>query len=719
MLTKIPDKAEIKETLDDSNLHAAPGTDGIASYLYKECWDILDDSLTEVVQTVSAGQKLTKSQRTSLMVFGCKPKKPLSLKPDDKRKISLLNSDFKLTTGIQSKRFKKIATHTLSSRQLVAGDDRRIHHGINSARDAIIKAGISKQGCGIVDNDYKAAFDFLVMSWVFAVLQAKGLNQSVIDRIKNLYVDNITVVVVNNKMGRAFHNTRLSLRQGDLPSMFWFAYAIDPLLMYLEKRLIGIPIYKLPVLGPTLRGEPPLPALEERYKVISYADDVKPGITCMEEFRLVDQASLLFEKASGCVLHRNPTSGKCKVLLLGRWRGTVQQEDIPVNYVMISDHLDMVGVELKATSTQTRMANGDELVERVKNKVGPWLSGKFMPITQRPWSLNNYALSKVYYRCNSVDLRVKDLNAITSKIKSWLFKDQFEKPEDIITYRPASEGGLGLDNVKYKALSRLITSFLETSINPKFKHSLYHEAIYKYYVLEDRSIPDPGLPPYYTPSIFQVIKDLKMQGTLNISKMSSKDWYRHLIEEHVTMETNQEGRKSYIKCRVELQHHQNNWEMSWRLARLKGLESDQISFLWRLLHNLLPTQSRISRILNQPDSSCKVCQHPNDDLLHLFDCRSSSQVCQALLRSVRTRQPNISPQQIILLALELEPTMELPVVWLISSILLSVWNQKIVKKHSNMLEVRSTLEARVNMLRRGKKYKNEVIQINNLVENFS
>ena len=210
-----------------------------------------------------------------------------------------------------------------------------------------------------------------------------------------------------------------------------------------------------------------------------------------------------------------------------------------------------------------------------------------------------------------------------------------------------------------------------------------------------------------------------MQGTLNISKMSSKDWYRHLIEENVTMETNQEGRRSYIKCRVELQHHQNNWEMSWRLARLKGLESDQISFLWRLLHNLLPTQSRISRILNQPDSSCKVCQHPNDDLLHLFDCRSSSQVCQALLRSVRTRQPNISPQQIILLALELEPTMELPVVWLISSTLLSVWNQKILKKRTNMLEVRSTLEARVNMLRRGKKYKNEVIQINNLVENFS
>ena len=290
---------------------------------------------------------------------------------------------------------------------------------------AIMKSGLSKSSCEIVDTDYKAAFDFLVMTWVFAVLKAKGLHPDVIKRLQNLYNDNITVVVVNNMLGRAFTNCRLSLRQGDLPSMFWFAFAIDPLLIYLEKRLTGLPIYKLPVAGPVLRKEPPLPPLEERYKVISYADDVKPGITSMKEFLLVDQASLLFEKASGCVLHRDPNSGKCKVLLLGRWRGTFQQEDIPVNYFIISDYLDMVGVELRATNTKTRMVNGDELVKRVKNKVGPWQAGKCMPLTQRPWSLNTYVVSKVVYRCSSVDLRVKDITAITSKLKAWLFIDQF------------------------------------------------------------------------------------------------------------------------------------------------------------------------------------------------------------------------------------------------------------------------------------------------------
>jgi hypothetical protein len=142
LLCKDVTKKEVIDTLSEANLHAAPGSDGITSFLYKECWDTLGDSLTEVVQAVHGGKQPTRSQRTSLMVFGTKPKKSRSLKPSDKRKISLLNADFKITTGIDAKRFKKVATHTLSPCQLAAGDDRRINHGINKARDAVQAASV-------------------------------------------------------------------------------------------------------------------------------------------------------------------------------------------------------------------------------------------------------------------------------------------------------------------------------------------------------------------------------------------------------------------------------------------------------------------------------------------------------------------------------------------------------------------------------------------------
>ena len=83
-LEKQPSKDEVKDILFQSNLNAAPGTDGITSLLYKEHWDILGDPLHGVISAIHEGEPPTLSQRTSLMVYGCKPKKLASLKAKDK-----------------------------------------------------------------------------------------------------------------------------------------------------------------------------------------------------------------------------------------------------------------------------------------------------------------------------------------------------------------------------------------------------------------------------------------------------------------------------------------------------------------------------------------------------------------------------------------------------------------------------------------------------------
>ena len=78
-------------------------------------------------------------------------------------------------------------------------------------------------GCDLLDLDLLDGFDWLDMAWVFLVLAWRGVLENVIKIIKNMYVYSISVVVVNNVQGRAFPNLRGSLRQGDIPSMFWFA----------------------------------------------------------------------------------------------------------------------------------------------------------------------------------------------------------------------------------------------------------------------------------------------------------------------------------------------------------------------------------------------------------------------------------------------------------------------------------------------------------------
>ena len=172
---------------------------------------------------------------------------------------------------------------------------------------------------------------------VYLVLARKGVSQEVIN-IDRLYKQSFTIVVVNNIPGRTLPNIRGSFREGDIPSMFWFAIGIDPLLIYLDKRLTGIPIATLPVAGPppeTSAGQA-LPPLVQLYKVVAYADDVKPSISSMQEFLLVDNACCLIERASGVKLHRDPAAGKVKFLALGRWKGTLSQEDLPFQYIKLS-----------------------------------------------------------------------------------------------------------------------------------------------------------------------------------------------------------------------------------------------------------------------------------------------------------------------------------------------------------------------------------------------
>ena len=265
--------------------------------------------------------------------------------------------------------------------------------------------------------------------------------------------------------------------------MEWFAFGIDPLLSFLDRHLTGIPIYSLPVLGPSNQGESfPLPPLEERFKAVAYCDDVKPAICSLNEFIIADEGAALFEKASGTRLHRDPESNKCKFLPLGKWRRELTQSDIPTPYMKITDSLDMVGVKLCATWSSTRSMNGDILKNKIKQLMGSWRSGKFMDLNLRPISVNTFALSKVWFRCFTINLREGDYAAINSSLKSWIYSDMLLKPEEMVLFRPVSEGGLGLASVKLKSLACLIRNFVEIAVNSRFINSSYETALYNYYV---------------------------------------------------------------------------------------------------------------------------------------------------------------------------------------------------------------------------------------------
>ena len=184
---------------------------------------------------------------------------------------------------------------------------------------------------------------------------------------------------------------------------------MDPLLHYLEKRLTGITIHSSPIFGPPYLGESmKRKYIDYKYKLAGYCDDVKPALTNINEFKILDKGVKLFESSSGCELHRDLISEKCKILLLGEWRKW-HQKDIPLNYLSKSEIIDMLGVKLYYNYTKTRQENGVIAIDKVKKKINTWKSGKYLPLTDRTHSVNTFILSKLWYKMGSIEFQKSDI----------------------------------------------------------------------------------------------------------------------------------------------------------------------------------------------------------------------------------------------------------------------------------------------------------------------
>ena len=99
-LSAEPTLKEVKEEVWRGNQIASLGSDGIILLFYKHYWREVGKLLHRSILHNFKNKSLTKSQAIGLVVFGNKPGKGSSIKVKDKRRISLLNADYKINSGI-------------------------------------------------------------------------------------------------------------------------------------------------------------------------------------------------------------------------------------------------------------------------------------------------------------------------------------------------------------------------------------------------------------------------------------------------------------------------------------------------------------------------------------------------------------------------------------------------------------------------------------------
>ena len=243
----------------------------------------------------------------------------------------------------------------------------------------------------------------------------------------------------------------------------------------------------------------------------------------------------------------------------------------------------------------------------------------------------------------------------------------------MLMYRDTVDGGLSVQNVKIRAMALLIHNFLAQAISPRYKSNMYHNTLYRWHVLGHRDIPNPGCPPFYSTYFFSIIRDTHENTPLNVAWVTVKQCYRLLVEKGITHSIeNLSVPSALIASKLETKYLEVDWPTSYQLARKFGLSPEQKSFLFKMLQSLLPTRERLARVGKAPSAVCTFCQDPDDNTAHLMTCTQGAEITTPLRRCLEDHTDIMSSQDAVLLNFTTTESMELPLVWLLSSCLMLV-----------------------------------------------
>ena len=141
----------------------------------------------------------------------------------------------------------------------------------------------------------------------------------------------------------------------------------------------------------------------------------------------------------------------------------------------------------------------------------------------------------------------------------------------------------------------------------------------------------------------------------------------------------------------------------------KGLSRDLTSFIFKILHNILPTKKRLFRMNMSNSPMCDLCDsNVEEDLPHaLMDCDYNGVVNDWTLAVLFDIDPNLLSAEtdslnMVSLNIPMDPETVLPVLWFLSTVFSYIWKCRTRRKTVTLIQTRTTIEAEVNILKKTK-----------------
>ena len=219
---------------------------------------------------------------------------------DELRPISLLNCDYKILTKMLVKRLIPILKYVIRSGQLCTVEKKNILFGVSNIMSSILFTKEKKMGAAVISLDFFKAYDRVFLPFLLAVMRKMNFSSKFCSWIEMLHKDAKTMFILQKLTDPI--KLSFSIRQGDPLSMLLYIIYIEPLLLYLERKMGG------------LRFENVKQCLD------AYCDDVNVVTNQVADFGVLDEAVRKFESVSGAILSRNK---KCIVMGFRTWKDNV------------------------------------------------------------------------------------------------------------------------------------------------------------------------------------------------------------------------------------------------------------------------------------------------------------------------------------------------------------------------------------------------------------
>ena len=199
-------------------------------------------------------------------------------------------------------------------------------------------------------------------------------------------------------------------------------------------------------------------------------------------------------------------------------------------------------------STQTtRVLNGEELVQRIRDTTNAFKAGRFMPLTTRPWVTNIYLMSRINYRSCALNLRQQDIQKIQAATKSWVTQGYLLKPNEVLLYRNPAEGDLGVVHAASRCKANLIKTFISQG-DPSSQHSnSYLSALFRTHVSQELSADTIKIPSYFSGDFFTTIREVWEEKNGELLGLTTRGWQKILLERGITHVKDQHGNPVLIE----------------------------------------------------------------------------------------------------------------------------------------------------------------------------